>query len=224
MGDQCPPTTAKRQNTGCARLRTGAGQARRVKGCLKGFRWAAICSWLITPAGYSATATQPEGKRGQVRFAGTAQRVLRTKRTCPLFPSLLLLRRIFDFGETSTLRPVASGFAKSPSASACDACRTCAGARLPESQRKPRSCRPARIGGVIPRAPTPDERQAAMLLRAICQFRLRACLRISICDRRVAGTVYESLSFRSLPHSMRHYGRTPCCAFGIGQASRRFAR
>ena len=43
---------------------------------------------------------------------------------------------------------------------------------------------------------------------------LRACLRIRISGERVAGALYESLRYRSLPHSMQCSARNPYCVVG----------
>lgn len=53
---------------------------------------------------------------------------------------------------------------------------------------------------------------------------LRACLRISFCNKRAAESLNESLQYGSSPHSMRRYAHSPCCASGIAQASRTSAR
>ena len=47
---------AWRKQSGSARSKIDAGWIHHVKGCSKASRWAAICLWLITPAGCSAKA------------------------------------------------------------------------------------------------------------------------------------------------------------------------
>jgi Domain of unknown function (DUF1330) len=68
-------------------------------------------------------------------------------------------------------------------------------------------------------APIPDLNHNLSLTHNLS---LRACLRIRISGERVAGALYGSLRYRSLPPLMQYCARSPCYAVDNGLASQRY--
>ncbi|HVA49108.1 MAG TPA: radical SAM protein [Pirellulales bacterium] len=81
--------------------------------------------WTIVDLASALKASpRPAGKRGQVRFAGTTRRALRTKRTRPLFPDLSRVRGLWyrqeDAVRSTPAAPLATDLDNQLPGIACD--------------------------------------------------------------------------------------------------------
>ena len=96
---------------------------------------------------------------------------------------------------------------------------------LPPSRRRPERIALGQYPDLVARPPNSSVPPALeVAANFLSRFPVRACLRISFCNKRAAESLNESLQYGSSPHSMRRYAHSPCCASGIAQASRTSAR